>query len=344
MTKAEAIRLACVLHSALRGGTVYFPASIPWYQTYFDYAAVNGISPGIYDYNAPATRSVFATYIYNAMPEAALEAINNVSGDMIIDVPDDSSYREAVYSLYGAGVLTGSDGFGSVSPDSVVTRAQACAVALRAIQPSYRARFSLPESLPATEVYRRCEGAMLYVETYDEYGELIRTGSAFFISPDGTAATNLHVLTGAHSVVLMTSDGVTREFLGVNAYSVKNDLALFRVDGEGFTYLLTTDTATLRTGDPIYSLGSPFGLDGTFSRGIVSNLHREYDGRSFVQFSSYISQGSGGGALLNGRGRVVGVTSSSFGGGQALNLATPSRFLHDLRPGALINVTQLPPV
>jgi S1-C subfamily serine protease len=338
LTKAQAIKLASELHASLTGGEI--PASDPWYASYLDYAAENGISPPITDYNAPVTRALFAQYIFGAMPGDALAAINDITVGEIVDVPDDSAYGDAVYALYRAGILTGADGYGSFFPDRPITRAQSCAVMLRAFTASYRAKFTLPDALPAAVIYARSVDAMLYLETYDEYGDFIRTGSAFLISPDGTAATNLHVLTGACEVVVKTSDGVTRDFLGVSAYSEFSDLALFRIDGGGYPYLLVSDSSSVVTGDTVYSLGSPLGLEGTFSRGIVSKAERLAAGK-FVQFTSYISLGSGGGALLSARGRVVGVTSSAYNG-QALNLATPSTYLLELQPAKLIEVSALP--
>lgn len=113
LTVAEAVKLAASLHSIYHTGSAEFAASTPWYQAYVDYALQNGIlTAARSDYNSPATRAVFASVLAAALPEEALAEINMVADGAIPDVSDSASYADAVYLLYRAGVLTGSDASG----------------------------------------------------------------------------------------------------------------------------------------------------------------------------------------------------------------------------------------
>ena len=114
----ETIALAARVHSIYETGEADFVQGSPWYQVYVDYAAENGIFTGSAstDYGAPATRSQFAAILAAALPEEALEPINTVDDGMIPDVPVGAANYDAIYLLYRAGVLTGSDGKGTYNP------------------------------------------------------------------------------------------------------------------------------------------------------------------------------------------------------------------------------------
>jgi S1-C subfamily serine protease len=268
-----------------------------------------------------ATRAQLAVYINAAVGET--EPLNP-EGE-ICDVAPWESYADAVHALYRAGILTGSDGYGTFRPDDAVTRAEAAAMVARAVEPALRIRFTLPTELPAEVIYERGASAVISLDTYNSGGELIRSGSAFLISPDGTFVTNLHVLAGAYTVVATTRDGAQHRVLGAVAWSAETNVAVLKLErgAEPFAYLTVADSTRIRTGLEVYSLGSPVGLGGTLSSGVLSYTGRVMDDQPLLQFTSAISQGSGGGALLDGLGRVVGVTSSSFSEGEHLNFAVP---------------------
>ena len=149
------------------------------------------------------------------------------------------------------------------------------------------------------------------------------SGSGFFISSDGLAVTNKHVLMYMSSASVTTADGRTHPVEGVLALHADSDIAVIKVKGSGFSYLEVGDPAALRAAQRIYCLGSPYGLDNTISDGLVSNLRRMIDGSAYIQISAPIAPGSSGGALLNEYAQVVGVTTAGIGIGGEVNLATP---------------------
>jgi serine protease Do len=139
-------------------------------------------------------------------------------------------------------------------------------------------------------------------------------GSGFFISPDGYAVTNNHVVDHAKSVQVTTDDGTvyTAKVVGTDP---KTDLALVKVDGKkDFSYVKFADQPS-RTGDWVVAVGNPFGLGGTVTAGIVSANGRDigsgpYD--DYIQIDAPINKGNSGGPAFDMNGNVIGVNTAIF--------------------------------
>jgi serine protease Do len=139
-------------------------------------------------------------------------------------------------------------------------------------------------------------------------------GSGFFISPDGYAVTNYHVVDHAKSVQVTTDDGkvYTAKVLGIDP---KTDLALIKVDAKtDFSFVKFADHEP-RVGDWAVAVGNPFGLGGTVTAGIVSARGRDigagpYD--DFVQIDAPINKGNSGGPTFNVEGNVIGVNTAIY--------------------------------
>jgi serine protease Do len=139
-------------------------------------------------------------------------------------------------------------------------------------------------------------------------------GSGFFISPDGYAVTNNHVVDHAKSVQVTTDNGTiyTAKVVGTDP---KTDLALIKVDGKNdFPYVKFADHAP-RVGDWVVAVGNPFGLGGTVTAGIVSARGRDigagpYD--DYVQIDAPINKGNSGGPAFDVDGNVIGVNTAIY--------------------------------
>ncbi len=139
-------------------------------------------------------------------------------------------------------------------------------------------------------------------------------GSGFFISPDGYAVTNNHVVDHAKSVQVTADDGTiyTAKVVGTDA---KTDLALIKVDGKkDFPYVKFADQQP-RVGDWVVAVGNPFGLGGTVTAGIVSARGRDigagpYD--DYIQIDAPINKGNSGGPAFDAYGNVIGVNTAIF--------------------------------
>jgi len=146
VTLAETAALAARIHQTYYSGSAEFTQGEPWYQVYVDYCRGNGIIPADYtDWNAPARRSEYAAILAHALPENALQQINEIADGQIPDVAADSTDATEVYRLYRAGVLTGSDAYGTFAPDSEIRRCEVAAIVSRM---AYRSLRKTVELLP----------------------------------------------------------------------------------------------------------------------------------------------------------------------------------------------------
>ena len=139
-------------------------------------------------------------------------------------------------------------------------------------------------------------------------------GSGFFISADGYAVTNNHVVDHAKSVDITTDDGktYTAKVIGTDA---KTDLALIKVDGKSDFAFVNFETAKPRVGDWVVAVGNPYGLGGTVTAGIISAEGRDigsgpYD--SYLQIDAPINKGNSGGPTFDTSGNVIGVNTAIY--------------------------------
>jgi serine protease Do len=143
---------------------------------------------------------------------------------------------------------------------------------------------------------------------------IVGEGSGFFITPDGYAVTNNHVVDHATSVQVTTDDGsiYTAKVIGTDP---KTDLALIKVDGKSnFPYVQFAQHEP-RIGDWVVAVGNPFGLGGTVTAGIVSAEGRNigsgpYD--DYIQIDAPINKGNSGGPAFDVNGNVIGINTAIF--------------------------------
>jgi serine protease Do len=153
-------------------------------------------------------------------------------------------------------------------------------------------------------------------------------GSGFFISPDGYAVTNNHVVDKAESVEVKTDDGKTHKAKVIGA-DPRTDLALIKVDGGPFPYVKLSDK-TPRIGDWVLAVGNPFGLGGTVTAGIVSARGRDIGANAyddFIQIDAPVNKGNSGGPTFDTEGNVIGVNTAIFspsGGSVGIAFAIPA--------------------
>lgn len=197
----------------------------------------------------------------------------------------------------------------------------------------------LPKSLTAMEISEKCADAVFYIEVYSFNGELKGSGSGFFISSDGYAITNKHVIEGARYMTISSPNGMKYDKVTVVDVYEEQDLALLKVDHIiPFDYLEIGDSTTLKQGQKVYAIGSPITLDNTMSEGIISNTRRIIENVHYIQISVPILSGSSGGALIDEYGRVVGVTAAGFGISD-LNFVIPIQYVNKLDKSASVGVS-----
>lgn len=181
----------------------------------------------------------------------------------------------------------------------------------------------------------RTKPAVVLLTVEDATGNKIGTGTGFFVSKDGRVVTNHHVIEGAAAVTATLSDGSKRKIEGSLADDAENDIAILKMEGRDLPALSLGDSSKIKPGDEVVVIGSPLGLSGTLTVGIVSairaqGLPSEDDkpvekARSWgIQISAAISPGSSGSPVMKRDGEVVAVAVGTLvGQAQSLNFGVP---------------------
>jgi serine protease Do len=200
----------------------------------------------------------------------------------------------------------------------------------------------LPPGHPLERFFRREDGqrGMPGARPRGEKPFQQSQGSGFFISGDGYAVTNNHVVEGAVEVTLVTDDGktLTAKVIGTDP---KTDLALLKADGITDAKFVKFAPGVPRIGDWVMAIGNPFGLGGTVTAGIVSARGRDigsgpYD--DYLQIDAAVNRGNSGGPTFDLNGNVVGVNTAIYspsGGNVGIAFAVPadtaSRVIAEIR-------------
>lgn len=174
--------------------------------------------------------------------------------------------------------------------------------------------------------------SVVMVEIYDKYGNEIATGSGFCAYQNNMIITNYHVIEGAYAIKIVTDWDQKFNATKVEIFNAKDDLAILTFDGE-LVPLKIGNSDTCKIGQKVYAIGSPEGEKNTVSEGTISNLDRKDE----IRITTPISHGSSGGALLDAKGRVVGVTFAGYDNAQNLNFAIPVNTLNSLVDSMLKN-------
>jgi serine protease Do len=165
------------------------------------------------------------------------------------------------------------------------------------------------------------------------------TGSGVLVSADGFVVTNRHVVAGARSIeVLLPARDEGRSILPPLGAAVpatvvgvdeETDLAVLRIDQQDLPFVEMGDSDDLRAGDVVLAFGSPLGLAQSVTLGIVSSPARQLEPEApmiYVQTDAPINPGSSGGALVDARGRLVGINTliaTQSGGNEGIGFAAP---------------------
>ena len=182
-------------------------------------------------------------------------------------------------------------------------------------------------------------------------------GSGVVIDVDGYIITNYHVVEGADDVTVTFSDGTTADGR-VAGTDPGNDIALVKVEAglEQLEPAALGDSDALDIGSPVAAIGNPFGLDGTFTTGVISGLDRTLPAsandrpiRGLIQTDAAVNPGNSGGALFNLEGEVIGIntaietngTGGFVGVAYAVPINTPKRFLTQLTAGETVDHPRL---
>lgn len=172
------------------------------------------------------------------------------------------------------------------------------------------------KELSAKDLYKKCGSSTVEIKASSEFYK--GQGSGFFIS-DNMVVTNYHVISGAKVIEVSTSNNkyTVNTILG---YSEELDIAILQVDASKHDYLVM-NSSEIAVGDKVFALGSPLGLTGTMTEGMISTATRVIDGVDYIQSTAPLSSGNSGGPLVNTYGEVIGINTMGFTIGQNLNFS-----------------------
>lgn len=163
--------------------------------------------------------------------------------------------------------------------------------------------------------------SVVMIHVFDKNKECFKTGSGVMISTDGYILTNFHVARDGiyYGIQIEEEQNIfyTNELIKYNQY---HDLAVLKIDRMCRPIPVYRGPKKLVRGQKVAAIGSPLGLFNSFSDGLISGF-RKMEDVSMIQFTAPTSHGSSGGALLDTCGRLIGIITGGFDGGQNLNLA-----------------------
>jgi len=208
---------------------------------------------------------------------------------------------------------------------------------------------SYSKKLSLIEIFEISEAGVVRVNVQRTEDAIIPTGvgSGFVFDKKGHVITNAHVVDGATKVVVTFLDGrsYNADVIGVDNFT---DIAVIKVNADlSLLHPLSLgDSSNLQVGEPIAAIGNPFGLSGSMTSGIVSQLGRllpsgaGYSIPDVIQTDAAINPGNSGGPLLNMRGEIVGINTaiqSATGEFTGVGFAVPSQTVAKIVPSLILN-------
>jgi putative serine protease PepD len=243
-----------------------------------------------------------------------------------------------VVGALAAGVGIGAGVYASVAPATTTTTVIQTPGSGRGEDTSA----SLPGGLSVNAIYRRTQQGVVDITVDTSQGTATpggsrasrAEGSGWVYDGKGDIVTNQHVVNGATSITVTFPDGKSYKGRLVGSDS-STDLAIVRISAPSteLTPLQVGNSDAVQVGDPVVAIGSPFGLPGTVTSGIVSALHRSISApnnftiANSIQTDAPINHGNSGGPLLNDAAQVIGVNAqiqSDSGGNDGVGFAIPS--------------------
>jgi len=164
-------------------------------------------------------------------------------------------------------------------------------------------------------------------------------GSGVIVSPDGYILTNNHVLEGADKIeVSLGKNGKSYPARKVGG-DLRTDIAVLKIEASNLPPITFSDSDQIRAGDIVIAVGSPFGLTRSATMGVVSAVGRNTqmsqlaDLGNFIQTDAAINMGNSGGALVDYKGRLVGINTAIFsrsGGNQGIGFSVPANMARNV--------------
>jgi S1-C subfamily serine protease len=211
-----------------------------------------------------------------------------------------------------------------------------------------------PNERIAVQIYERCNKSVVNIDTQTTHTLLFAqidepgAGSGIVLDKEGHILTNLHVIANVDTakITLFNGESYEAQLVGFDAAT---DLAVIVIKApkEVLFPIDFGDSSKLLVGQQIFAIGNPFGLERTLTSGLISSLNRSIPGRTegrtikgAIQTDAAINPGNSGGALLDTRGKLIGINTaiaSKSGGSHGVSFAIPSKTILRIVPQLISN-------
>ena len=175
--------------------------------------------------------------------------------------------------------------------------------------------------LSPDQIFERSDNSVVVILAYDKAGNLYQ-GSGVVLNNNGLIATNYHVCSDANRIDVKH---YKQEYKNAEVYlrDEAKDLLILKINSSELTPIIVSTSAILKSGQRVYSIGSPEGYENSISEGIISGFRYDSSGNKLIQMTTPITEGSSGGALVNSKGELIGLSVSGQHEGN-LYFAVPS--------------------
>jgi S1-C subfamily serine protease len=189
---------------------------------------------------------------------------------------------------------------------------------------------SASQPFDSAQITKKISPGVMLIKGTTSTGEILGTG--FIISSDGKIATNLHVVESLQKGGVQFASGEKFDSFSVLAFDARKDIAIIKIAGFDLPTVALGNSNNVQVGEPVLAMGSPLGLQGTVTTGVVSSVRDDPTGGGFkvLQTDASVNPGNSGGPLINRQAEVIGIVTFKIRGGENLNFAIPINYLRGL--------------
>ena len=179
------------------------------------------------------------------------------------------------------------------------------------------------QTLTADKIYKKVSDAVVVILAYNSSNKLSSQGSGVVINNKGYVVTNFHVLAENDRLEILHNKEIV-PYVDIIGIDVQKDILILKIEEEKLPSIKIGDSKNLTIGQRIYAIGSPMGFENSISEGIISGLRSSGEmGKNVIQITASISPGSSGGAVVNDKGELIGISTFTVSESQNLNFAIP---------------------
>jgi S1-C subfamily serine protease len=200
-----------------------------------------------------------------------------------------------------------------------------------------------PQPFDSAAITKKIAPTVVLIRGNSDTADILGTG--FIISSDGKIATNLHVVQSLRSGGVQLASGEKFDSFSILAFDARKDIAIIKIPGFDLPTISLGNSNNVQVGEPLLVVGSPLGLQGSVTTGVLSSVRDDPAGGGFkvLQTDASVNPGNSGGPLVNRQSEVIGIVTFKIGGTENLNFAIPVNYLRGLMdaPSSVMTLEEL---